>query len=85
MKTNKIKLIVVNENTLGYIDPRQPDTYGIIHASILRGAVSTRPTSMPISRLDKIRLATEQDFEDYRCCFVGYAESGRYEYDTPTE
>jgi len=87
MKTsNKIKLVVVNENTLGYIDPRQPDTYGILHASIFRGATfELYPTPKHISSLDKIRLASKKDFADYRCSFVGYAESDRYEYDTLTE
>lgn len=70
---DKIKLIVINENTLGYIDPQVPMNYSILHASILRGATfELWPAPKMIFPEDKIRLASEKDFNDYRVSFKGY-------------
>jgi len=77
----KTKLVVVNENTLGYIIPELPDTISILHASILKGSVMVNNTGgYPINN-NSIRLATEKDFEDYRVSFEGYKkDSQNYEF-----
>jgi len=81
-KPTKIKLVVLNENTLGYIQPELPNICCVLRASILRGAVfEVLPSSKLISRFDTIRLASKADFEEYRVSFVGYEGSGEYEYD----
>ena len=77
----KTKLVVIDEHTLGYIDSRSPNLYSTLHSSILRGASFVLwPGSRVLSSLHNVRLATEQDFKDYRCCFKGFKESGDYEY-----
>lgn len=78
--TEKIKLVVMNEHTLGYIFPEQPKYLHILHASILKG--STFPNdgqSVYIGRGATIRLASEQDFNDFRVVMNGY-KSDEYEY-----
>jgi len=69
----KIKLVVVNENTLGYINPKTPNLLGVLHSSILKGApFILYPGPRSIFETDKVRLASEADFEEYRVCFNGY-------------
>lgn len=78
----KIKLVVINENTLGYITPEQPYNYSTLHASILRGAIfELHPGPKLINKSDNIRLASEKDFEDYRYSFEGYSPE-EYEFAT---
>lgn len=78
---DRIKLVVVNENTLGYIIPEIPNQYSILHASILRGAIfEVNPSSKLINKSDKIRLASREDFEDYDVYFKGYNNPEIYEY-----
>ncbi|MEI6752363.1 MAG: hypothetical protein WCK78_04275 [Paludibacter sp.] len=77
----RTKLVVVNENTLGYILPETPETLGVLHSSILRGAVfEVHPEPKHIISLDKVRLATEKDFENYRVSFKGFDNQELYEY-----
>lgn len=79
--SNKIRLVVVDEHTLGYIQPETPRTYGVLHASILKGAAfELYPSSKMISPLNKIRLATEKDFKEFRVSFDGYKDDNNYEY-----
>jgi len=76
---SKIKLVVFNEHTLGYILPKTPNTLCVLHASILRGAINSG--SSHINSNDKVRLANEKDFEDYRIMFNGYKNNlQEYEY-----
>ena len=78
--TEKIQLVVMNEHTLGYIFPEQPQSLHILHSSVLRG--STLPNdgqSVTIGSGDDIRLASEQDFNDFGVMMNGY-KSDDYEY-----
>ena len=88
-QTDKIKLVVVDEHTLGYIFP--PSAYkehsgltyvNILHGSVLKGAVNTTGPIL-IGNTNKVRLANEQDFNDYRVCFDGYKNNPQeYEFVT---
>lgn len=69
----RIKLVVLNENILGYITPEQPNYVSVLHASILKGA--TYPNHCGpylLGSSDKTRLASEKDFNDFRVSFQGY-------------
>jgi hypothetical protein len=75
----KIKLVVFNEHTLGYILPELPDFVQILHSSILKGAVfSVQQSNFLIGKNDKVRLASKQDFADYRISFEGYEKDSIY-------
>lgn len=79
---NKIKLVVYNEYALGYIAPETPDVVYTLSDSVIKGApfrVLCKPYS--IDKNDKIRLASQKDFEDFRVLFKGYDNSQIYEYD----
>lgn len=76
----KIKLVMMNEHTLGYIFPEQPESLHVLHSSVLRG--STLPNdgqSVTIGGNDNIRLASEKDFHDLGVMMNGY-RSDDYEY-----
>jgi len=80
MAQAKIKLVVFNEHTLGYIIPEIPNYIQPLRASILKGApFETIETSKCIAKSDKIRLASAKDFDDFRCSFFGYTEE-EYEF-----
>jgi hypothetical protein len=79
---NRIKLVVVNEHTLGYIDPRTPNTFNILHASVLKGSSYQNLSAPSIPKNGKIRLATPKDFDDFRVDFTGYDNEEEYIYDS---
>ncbi len=77
-KGDKIKLVVIDGDTLAYVPPNSKEAY-ILHASILRGASQS---SNPIYLTDKkLRLAAEKDFDDFRVSFEGFNNEGMYEWD----
>lgn len=81
MKDKRIKLVVLNEHTLGYILPVLPNYVQVLHASLLKGApFELNPSNKLIGKLDKVRLASAKDFENYRCCFKGFNNPVEYEF-----
>jgi hypothetical protein len=77
----KIKLVVLNECVLGYIHPDLKGYVQVLHASILKGSpYGLYPYSIYIGSTDNIRLASEIDFEDYRCVFSDSYRTDEYEY-----
>lgn len=77
----KTKLVVLNEHTLGYILPDYPDRVYILHASILKGATFSLNRSFElISPRSHVRLASKEDFEDYRVSFTGYNNPDEYDF-----
>lgn len=80
---DKIKLVVYNEYALGYILPQQPNQVCILSNSIVRGApLKVYDAPYPIGFNDKVRLASEKDFEDYKVCFEGFDNPEMYEFDS---
>ena len=82
MKKERIKLVVIDEHTLGYLyaDRVQeyPEAY-ILHTSILRGSYLNQYNPVLLAGRT-VRLASEKDFNDYRVSFEGYAEDNIFEY-----
>lgn len=80
MNKGKIKLVVVDERILGYIIPEMPDTLGIFHSSILRGAsFEYLPEPKSLRPGNIVRLASKKDFDEYRVSMEGFA-TDKYEY-----
>jgi len=73
-----IRYVVVNENTLGYI--QRETVQGWFSLGVLAGLVrkgGPDPMNGPVSiseKTDSIRDATEQDFNNYRVCSRGHLE-----------
>jgi hypothetical protein len=80
----QIKLVVFNEHTLGYIFPEYPNTLQVLQPSVLRGSNLPDCGNTHINKSDNVRLATEQDFIDYRVSFKGYKNNPEYLYDKTT-
>lgn len=70
----RVKLVVFNNHTLGYIQPELPNYVNVLRASILRGAPCNdfHPDSKVIGSKDEIRLASEKDFDSFNVSFNGY-------------
>jgi hypothetical protein len=76
---NKIKLVVINEQNLGYILPDSPEYAGLLRASVLKGSTFNEQTGSIYIKNQKVRLATRSDFNEYRVNFTGY-DNGDYIY-----
>ncbi len=76
---SKIKIVVVNENTLGYIIPEKPNNFNVLSASTLRGSNMSDFGTYPLPK--NTRLATSKDFETYRVFENGYRNDKNYEYE----
>jgi hypothetical protein len=79
---SKIKLVVYNEHTLGYVIP-PGNNIGVLHSSPLKGSptTSTLTSSFPIRSNDTVRLAGRKDFDEYRVSFQGFDNPKEYIYD----
>ena len=65
---SKILFVVVDENSLCYVDPRLPKWAKVLCSSIVRGATRTwmdGPFPLPVDGKG-VRPATVRDFETYR-------------------
>lgn len=81
MAAKRIKLVVAEGHTLGFIFPELPNSLQILHSSILRG--SRYPSTGSIMLPKNHRLADAEDFEAFNIHakgFIGNLEE--YEYDT---
>lgn len=65
---NEIRYVVIDEHTLAYVIPQQPNRYGILRASILKGATSGRLDGWDFFRgpKQKVRPAKTVDFVEFR-------------------
>lgn len=77
----KTKLVVINENILGYIQPERPNYFCVLFASTLKGATRFGGGGYPILKTDNIRLANETDFNTFNVSFDGYKKQPKeYEF-----
>ena len=85
----KIKLVVIEEHTLGYVNEETPQSAGILCAStinrVLQGKAKTgspyNPLDGSISIVGKsVRMATVQDFIDFNVSHTGYTNDWVVEY-----
>lgn len=83
MKTkDKIKLVVYNNHTFGYILPEIPNEVQVLRDSILKGApFAVHRDSFVINKGDKVRPVQRSDFDVYRICIDGYYEDDNYDFD----
>ncbi len=79
MENKKTKLVVINEQNLGYILPDSPDHAGLLRASVLKGSSFNEQTGSIYIKHLSVRLATKTDFDEYRVSFTGY-DDGNYIY-----
>lgn len=73
----RTKLVVFNEHTLGFITPEQPEIVQQLHNSILKGSRYSDRSTIYVNT-GTVRLASEFDFEDYRCSFGGFNNPNEY-------
>ncbi len=66
----KIKIVVINENCLGYIFPEHPSRVQILSASIIRGGNYYDGSSTMVNK--SVRLANKEDFDIYRVQYEQY-------------
>ena len=82
-----IRLVVLNEKMLGYIYPDKT-SFLVVLAVEPRDCVSLLD-ALNMRRLvsinDKVRLATEQDFDDFNVFFDGFRNNPIYIYNKGTE
>ena len=75
-----IRLVVLNEEIIGYIYPRR--TSYVVALEIKPGRTTSLATSVNkqcmVLLSDKVRLATEQDFDDFHICIVIIRERNLY-------
>ncbi|BBI90481.1 hypothetical protein HYO65_gp089 [Tenacibaculum phage PTm1] len=74
----RIKLVVIDEHTLGYIFPEYPDEFHILSKNC---ESPYRSGDKYVITHENIRLACEQDFENFYTVFDGYNNPARYIYD----
>lgn len=84
---DRIKVIVVNENTLAELIPGKPGRIHVLSARATKKVKSrffnyNGQYYFDLWRSDTTRLATEQDFDEYRVLFEGqYNDPEKYEFE----
>lgn len=80
---NRIKLVVGDGHTLGYINPITPNNVSVLKADSTKGAIYTTNIfySLHITQFKKIRLASAKDFENFNVSFVGFDNKNDYLYE----
>jgi hypothetical protein len=63
---NGVNYLVANENTLGYIDMRQPTTFCVLAGKPQHGGYDWKNGSVSTMQLLSLRTAEAKDFEYYR-------------------
>jgi hypothetical protein len=76
----KIKLVVIDEHTLGYINPLLPEYAGVLRSLVAKGANFSVHNDPIHLGGNTIRLATAKDFDEYRVLFTGFEKDPNYEY-----
>lgn len=79
---SKIKFVVINENILGYVDPRQPYHAGVLASSVIRGASHSwkdGPYPLPVNGRG-VRPATGRDFTVFRVQSSGFQNDPLYDF-----
>jgi hypothetical protein len=65
--------VVLNENTLGVIHKEQPNVLDVLAGSVLKGGHDPKNGIVYFSYgIDDVRLATIEDFDEYRVSYVGH-------------
>jgi len=79
---NRIKLVVGDGHTLGYINPINPNTINVLKADTNKGAIYTTNIvySLHRTQFKKIRLASAKDFDKFNISFVGFDNKFEYLY-----
>lgn len=69
-----MRYIVINENTLGYIDPSWPWSgwIGVLAGSLIKGGRNWKDGPTVIGSTDVVRDATVTDFELFRVSPKGH-------------
>jgi hypothetical protein len=75
----KIKLVVLEEHTLGYITELLPNYVSVLSGSVLRGSPYSIMNNCALIGNKKVRLATEKDFDDFRVNFEQYKNKSKYD------
>ena len=73
--------VVINDNILGCVSPERLWTADVLATSVIRGAVHgplSGPYPMPVDGRD-VRLATRQDFREFRVLEDQYDNSPHFE------
>lgn len=84
-QNDKIKLVVVNENVLGYVFPEKPNIFNFLRCSIIKGCSLDEMNGYhTFSKTDKVRLASSKDFDEFRVSFSGFDKPEIYEYNDTT-
>jgi hypothetical protein len=76
----RIKLVVMDEHTLGYVHPKMQNYICIFRSLQSKGAPfrSCDIATIPLSK--NWRLASSKDFEEYRCVFGSFGNKEIYEF-----
>lgn len=75
----KIKLVVLEEHTLGYISEFNPNYVMVLKGSVLKGSPYGLMNNIALIGNKKIRLASEQDFEEFNVEFEPYKNKNKYD------